>query len=496
MSIPPQIVAWDAARLGHFLLVVLCLTTLSANILAVGLGAVFNEAQVDIAYKAPSEPLLAAVFNESHFDLLRATRRERFQERSSSIDIMYVLMYNLTSGTPLPPWTTSDYFFLPRQLNIEAETDTRAVFYHLDKVRAFGARGNCTALPQADVPTEIPEVPGLNNETNACPDIVDAAKHSIRLNLGLPISRPSGPATIESSDSLSRPWLVDRCPLPLTLAFGRAKNGSNPKSEVKASFGVCRPAFETALFDVTVDSEGNILASKRVSDISAGLNDEKQGPFEQYLIDQVSDLFTSSLGWHNNTQTSTWLSHLTATLSGSRDFLDPGKPPPDMGEIITIVNEVYRKLYPLYLNANKGIFANHTSSGDRESDSNTSIRLVRETRVFLDSTAFIISVAVLGIQTLVGIFFYIRTRAFLLPSLPASIGTMLAYLAPSSLVWSHEDPKMRTFGFGWFEGRDGRMYLGIEADPNVRRIKPASLEGGDPMTETLLRRPHSPPQQP
>lgn len=42
-SVPPQLVLWRAAKAGHYALVLLSLVVLLANVLAVGLGAIFDE---------------------------------------------------------------------------------------------------------------------------------------------------------------------------------------------------------------------------------------------------------------------------------------------------------------------------------------------------------------------------------------------------------------------------------------------------------------------
>ena len=60
-SIPPQLVVWRSAKARQYLLMLICLATLLANVLALSLSGLFNEMPRVVTYNATVQPERIAV---------------------------------------------------------------------------------------------------------------------------------------------------------------------------------------------------------------------------------------------------------------------------------------------------------------------------------------------------------------------------------------------------------------------------------------------------
>lgn len=139
--------------------------------------------------------------------------------------------------------------------------------------------------------------------------------------------------------------------------------------------------------------------------------------------------------------------------------------------------------------------------------------IVQETRIFLDDTAYIITLAILSFNILILIILYIKERKPFLPRFPSTIASLMAYVAASRFVrdrnnnsnnsqrgrymerMGSDDTKFgeksrirvrtasaassttqahkhlrQTYSFGRFLGVDGKTHIGIEVDPFVMPI--------------------------
>lgn len=64
-SLPPQLTVWRALRSGHFLLASVCLITLSANVLAIVLSALFSERPILSSIPFASKQMLSPKLNQT-----------------------------------------------------------------------------------------------------------------------------------------------------------------------------------------------------------------------------------------------------------------------------------------------------------------------------------------------------------------------------------------------------------------------------------------------
>ncbi|UKZ72587.1 hypothetical protein TrVFT333_000219 [Trichoderma virens FT-333] len=439
-ALPPQLVLWRALKSRHLMLAMLCVIALLSNVLAVGLGALFNEDQTTAAYAATFTPNVAAQFdNETVFNFGEYLAA-RLKTSSLYQDEMYIAMANISSGMPLPPWTTSEYFFQPYTVDSGGQSNSSST-YNVS-TRGFALSANCTAVPRSKVALSFP--PDLDKTcSNSSSYILNVAKMAMRTSA---TTRPSGPSSIEYSSSLNPGSNFESCSRAMTFGWGRTPQGLDMNATVEASFAFCRPFFQTAMFNVHHDSEGNVLAHERTSDLSTHLDGDDGDLQTNRMISQMNSLLTANVrGWHNDTLTRDWINYLLLISLSSRDFLDP-----------------------------------------REKElSITGQKLTEETRIFMDQNAFIITVTVLSLNIIAVVIFYSRGIIFNLPRVPTTIGSVLAFVSashilndqgPSSRGPDNKEKEKKTYSFGRYIGVDQKVHLGIDMDPHVALIDPASLK--------------------
>jgi hypothetical protein len=130
-SLPPQLVFWRALRSHHFLLAAVCVVSVLANVLAVSLSGLFNEAPTTSMTEVFSTYGLGTTFNGASF--------HNFTGEVSYSDHLYVTLANVSAGTSLPPWTGPDFFFTP--FNFDNSTNIDAQFTAI--TRGFGVQTVC-----------------------------------------------------------------------------------------------------------------------------------------------------------------------------------------------------------------------------------------------------------------------------------------------------------------------------------------------------------------
>jgi hypothetical protein len=472
-ALPPQLVVWRALRSRHLMLVMLCIIALLSNVLAVGLGALFNEDQTTASYPATFTPNIAPQFDNQSVSDFQAYMSKRLVTSSLYQDELYIAMANISSGMPLTPWTTSDYFFQPYMVDSYGKSNSSSTYRV--STRGFGITANCTAIPATKLaltyPSEL-ESTCVNNNSY----IIEVAKMRIRASSA---TRPSGPSAIEYSDTLNPKFDFDTCGRAITFGWGRTPQGLDMNGTVEASFAFCRPVFQTAMFDVRHDAEGNVLAYERTSDVSAHLDNDDGDVQTTRMIWHMNTLLSGfGLKYHNDTLTRDWMSYLLTISLNSRDFLDPNKPAPDPNDLIPTIETVYRQLFAIVLYLNQHLFV----PGDQDL-SVPGQKLTDETRIFVDQNAFIITVTVLGLNIIAVIIFYSRGIMFNLPRVPTTIGSILAFVSASHILLDDEGPSSsgnvkegKTYSFGRYIGIDQKVHLGIDVDPHVALVDPASLK--------------------
>ena len=470
-SVPPQFAAWRALKSRHYTLVLVCGAVFLSNILTVSFPAIFEDKEVLASYPQNFRPEISTTFNnESVFGLSDFLNSNKITTTSYH-DPSHSALANITGGASLLPWVSQDYFFQPWDLDNGSRTgkaDSYSFF-----TRGYGAKPQCVSIEPAVFPVEAVADPILDSDPPYCGDSLAIARASILENEG---TDSTGPSAIEYINTPTG-GEFRFCDKTLTFGWARAERRKNHNSTTVGSFAVCQPVFETAMFKVEVDTLGHVLAYEKFGKLQNTLDYPDSQVHIDQLIAQVNFFIGTLHGWHNDTLSRDWINHLIVELNDSRSHLDPLGAVPDPDELLPFVEDIYGRLFANFLALNRQLFDKPDS--DRFTEGS---RFVRETRLFMDDTAFITTVVMLGINIAIAAVFYTHGAVFVLPRMPTSLGSILAYIAPSRFateldagVWDENDVR---FSFGRFIGRDGLSHIGVETDTHVIPIDPASLGGG------------------
>ncbi|KAF5523890.1 hypothetical protein CGCA056_v004567 [Colletotrichum aenigma] len=467
-SLPPQFVIWRAARSGHFMLTAMCFLALLSNLLAVGLGGLFNEFPIVIETERKFQQTLKPQMTNANGQKAQKIFR---MDTAPYETPYYAMMNNISQGTPLPPWITKDWFF--QQFSIlPGENDTGDTY--TARTHGFGTIPSCSAVGPVKSGVLGPVINHTfvrNGEAIPdCPTTYRAASFDFNTTFQ---EKVTGPATSELVDTLGETYGYGTCNIPLIVGYGRRENNETMES----LFVVCEPTFTTAVFDVTVDPEGYVLSSEQASEASSTLDYPLSTNDTDTITVDLNKLVTSILkSWHNDTLSKGWLNYLLRIQPGLANLHDPDTFP-NVAELVPTVERTYRQLYVLMMGLNDFVFDEYP-----EPVTISGVHRKSEIRIFMDITALVITMAVLSINILVAIPLYSFSIKHFLPRLPTNIGSILAYIAPSRALREYDGDTSRrgeTFSFGRYVGEDGRAHVGIELDPFVVPVKLSALKKGD-----------------
>lgn len=511
---PPQFTIWRALRSRHFLLAAACTVSLLANILAVALGGLFNELPVSVVSPISlQQSQMAALGRTSIIDsAIPDTYSGHF----------YVVMANISNGTRLPPWTTPKFVLLPFGASVPSSDNSSLIFR--GRTRGFGVEPSCRTLSASQNMSSFVNYSLFDNGTQAVSvvykDINGTNQTCVPALTGsqfLEYNSPAGksayelftallPAKEAQGSRMIRPNDAGFCERKMLVSWMRTDT-TESSGAVRARHIECSPAFRTGLFDVNVDASGYVLDATLVGgfDNVTTINTTEIDTLlteANGIISDISGLMPTSVlmglnsfGWHNDTLTRDWMNYLLKVYTNSAAFVDPTKDVPDSNIIVPIVEDVYRRLFSTLLGLELSIFKQQSEPVLFEGTVTTP-----DTRIFMDETAFIISIAILGLNIIFASILYFRERNFYLPRMPSTIASIIAYVAASRAVreydmveadqGSNRNQRTRTtYSFGRYIGVDGRSHVGIEIDPLVVPLDQRPTTGSDRISsDTWFRR--------
>lgn len=497
-TVPPQLAILKAVRSRHGLLAGLCGLSLLANVLAVALGALFNEQLVSVSYPTTLQQYQVPYLNRIQITKLSGSNAEFF-------DHYYITMANLTYGTRLTRWTDTDFAYFPF-FTPEGGDNSSSVYR--GETRGFGMWATCSEI--GTLPDALPYVNyslhddgyqdltvlirDTNGSTVEC-DTWQTPNPTNRLNMSATIT--PGYLAMEMATSLRTSSYTNGvdgiCEQQMLFSWMRVdpadKNGT-----FKAAHVHCTTALRTAMFNVTVDGAGYVLESERVGPFE-NLTTISQNETQRLLTSGVDTVgagaaITSSsttvtfldASWHNDTLTRDWFNYYLKLMANSSSLVNPQQGLPDMDWTIPAVEGLYQRLFSVALGLNMGgVF-----KASEEPSQLEGTRTVEETRIFMDNTAFIITIVILGLNIVIATALYIQESRSFLPRLPSTIGSLLAYVAASRAVRGYVEaaeekdrsraPKYggATYSFGEYTGVNGAEHVGVELDPFV---KPVTMYG-------------------
>ncbi|KAI9779104.1 MAG: hypothetical protein M1835_004766 [Candelina submexicana] len=500
-SLPPQLVFFRAIHSKHYLLAMICSVAVLANLVAISLSGLFQESLVDLIKPTTFTYQLLPRFNGK--PVVQNDGSPGWMKIYYS-DHFYVLQTNLSDGTPLPPWTSPEYFFVPftlDNLGIENGADTSRVVKYRATTQAFGVDVNCQQLSTPDIkntvtddlfsdskPINLTATYALNSGRNVtCIDSIgtpEIGMNSEPDKAAYEVVKPvlQGNHTWKNIDeeitcapSLIATWFrINRSQFRPSLSS--TINGRTVKNQSISQMSMmCRPQLKTAPFDVTVDSGGHVLGAQQ----AGPFDNDKPKYFalsETNLYYQLSTLIADQgqvAILHNHTLAGDWLNSLINVMKGSNDATDPDKPVPDFAAISPVVEEIYQRLSAILIGLNTQIL-----DAASPNDTVSGVAVINTHRVFMSRGMFFIAIILLSFNLFVACLFYILRPKSFLPRMPTTIASIIAYFTASHVLAeidryaetesnTSKATSDSTYGYGRFIGTDGKVHIGIEREPLV-----------------------------
>lgn len=532
-SLPPQLFILKALRAKHFMLAALCSLVLLANVLAIAFSGLFFENSIYVPQSHQFQQLYADKFVSVNgtvgpqytapgLDKLKNGVESGAYAGGSGLDQFYILVSNLTAGTPLPTWTDDRFFYVPFGSAANGTTSANTTTQQLEATTtAFGAELSCTELtagldsgPNA---YNLTIVDDLNNAANlsvtmqrASGDTVTCSvNNTIILNGPLPSAPedcPRGPSALElvlSPDvSNSTPEQHDFCSTLVLAVWARhdsicGRTRTDLSSPLHTLALGCQPAIAAGRAAVTVSGDGQV---QRVAPFNASTNYTTSTHFSnaptemlrqahQYFINnQENNGEGTGRTWHNDTLPSDFHNYLIAArnLTGAASsLLDPAAGVPAASSAAAALNAAYAEIFAIWLGAHKQrllLPATATGAGALTQGHLITLR----TRIFLSPPMFALAAAILALSVAGALVVSARRPGRFLPQLPTTLAALVAMVAASSAVrddlraTAHMGGRERAayldalghrYGYGSYVGSgDGRVHVGVERAPFVRVV--------------------------
>jgi hypothetical protein len=498
-SLPPQLVIWRAVRSGHYLLAVVCLVAISANVLAVALSGLFTEELTSTSILISSTQTMSSRFNSTP-DIARGASAAPI----TYLDHFYVTMSKIHDGTHLPPWIDEKYFYIPFTtpntlpgVDLRANDDQKIERYSA-ATRGFGVTTDCKALKPAAIDSGI--VFGANNSGQ---DVMFSSRHTLPTGRNVtcissvltnyedtlqPGKLTTGATALEvvramASVATAPGQSVEDggfCESLLVMGWTRVgssvleaamTNGTDGRSFEYIFMG-CSPRLVTAKFDIDVNEQGYVLNSNRITDFDKDLESYSTMNETAALLQQITRLIApttaTSFGWHNDTITADWMNSLLKAYLKNSDIINPATSLPNITTIIPAVEDIFQQLSAVIIGLNPQIFASALPANVLD------VRVtIQETRIFN------LCMVLLGIHLITAAVFYARRPKRFLPRMPTSVANLIAYVAMSRTLQDTnkeasncvKEEELR-YAYGRFTGMDGKQHVGIERAHLVSPVHP------------------------
>lgn len=498
-SLPPQLNIWRAARASHYFLALMSIIVLLVNVLSIALGAIFNESTVTVitSLNATTSKMPTLTRNKPIF----AYGVESSTGTYYYFDHFYMVQTNMSNGIQLPAWVDEEFAYFP--FSDTTTKDNSSAEYN-GITRGFGVAATCSPLSTSNTSTNY-----VSYNYNGTYQFEDVTQYQQKLKviysdanytctpgefgskaLEFPTGGPSTSAqelyTFLTAEGQTEDE-GDFCGTRVLLGWMRYEQGQPAGYHPSSTWMECQSEFLTAQFNVTVDAGGHILRSEKVgayenTTIVLGTNTTTMTSVWKSLNQYVgaygqgdTSSAGAALGWHNDTRTRDWMNYFLKIATNGMDLVDPSKALPDPTSLAPTVQKTYQRIGAALLGTTSDLFAD----AQRPAPTIQVTIATSDTRIFMDNTAYLLSLVILGIYLVAGTVFYARQRETLLPRLPTTIGSTIAFVAASRAAKVYHgsgdglDGKARNargpvaemYGFGRYTGLDGKVHVGIELEP-------------------------------
>lgn len=501
-SLPPQLLFWRAARAKHFILLLVCFMVLMANVLAVALGGLMYEGEREIARAVNlSAPYVAAFDSLDGINIPVGTSQELIYDGSTTDDGFFRMMSNLTADTPLPPWTDSNNAYLSVDLTgveansfVDLATTAFSATPRCRLVETAGQENFTLNITQRDATAAVLQVNLINDSgtpvrcmdymgslaTNVAADktlrtLLNPLHGHVALEIGTMLaSNGTDEENLFCRQHVLAGWI--RADFEYNTTGFELKNLPNmdliSRNETTMA---CRPIFSMGPAKIRVDHLGRILETYSINLSPYGTERFFNNCTEFDLAGQAHR-FIPDVGrtWHNDLYPSDFMNYLITKSTNDTSLLDPSLPPPTFEHASQQFTTLYTKLFAIWVATHQSLLFNRASSSIPTTV--PSLITTPSTRILFSTPAFIITEIILTCYILTTIYFYARRPWKVLPRLPSTIASNIAFFAASRgfkdlaelRARGTEDARgqrgMWRWGLGRFVGDDGKEYYGIERE--------------------------------
>ncbi|OQO13974.1 hypothetical protein B0A48_00849 [Cryoendolithus antarcticus] len=489
-SLPPQFVIWKALTARHLQLALICLATILAIGLAVALGGLMYEdlttvstpAQFTSQYRVEIKALngTGIAYN---YDGTTASLGQ------NGLDQFYYAMSNSTAGTPLPSWTDGGWLYLPVSLP-EVEPATTFVV----ATTAFGVTVDCQPLQSAATTYTLEFADTLDwtlNVNISVPDgsIQTCTNTSVNQMAGrilgygydarvgqaaLEIDVVLGSTHSDADDLACRQYVVVGW-LRAELVQGKLLQniGTNtfysalhPTSRTETMM-LCAAAAYSREATVIVAADGHVQRTEFATTSSRVPLANSQDLVAQMNTYRVA---ANRGHWHADNYPSDFDNYLLHQVPGTSQLLNTSAPVPSYDVVAPGFEAVYARLVATMLSL--GV-ADLFAAADNSTPPNRGSIRTMETRIFVSLPAFAVSAGILVLYIFTTIWLYARRPWRILPRLPTTIASTIAYFAASRGVRERDlahDAGIQSsrWAFGEYVGVDGETHVGVEMEPLVQ----------------------------
>lgn len=472
-SLPPQFAIWRALKTKRVLLALICSATLLADVLAVSMSALFTTKPVLQNVPHAFVPSSSDSFQSSISEVWHS-KHSRTNDSLVDLPFSYLAQGHLAYGLELPPWTVDDWYFRPFNLDELPFSKSYTV-----PTTGFGTKINCTSFAERPLGNFSREGAPTSSELDgkgyctAAVNRFEGVKYLLQRDAAtLPNVFP-GPGQSfhfqsypQSDTAVHETSSVSSCPTSL-FALGWARRElrlqENDNSSGFFSGLLCYTHVEKSTFNVSVNAEGKVLSYNRTGPIVKDFPDREDANIKLSLAALQNRGFESS-SWRNESSPSTTVEALLGTILNSTAHYDVNEPVPDPNKIIPALDKLFRLFFVSMLALDPEVLGKPEQRSLIEG-----VVSLEERRIFVEQPAFYITMVILVFNLVVAALVYSPSRALQLPRDPASLGSVLAYIADSRLPLDSNSARA-TYSLGTFRGKYGEMFLGIEKSEEVSTV--------------------------
>ncbi|KAJ9300013.1 hypothetical protein DTO217A2_7978 [Paecilomyces variotii] len=500
-SLPPQLAFFQAMSAQHWLLAALCAISASANLLTVGLSGLF---EIQDTYQNSS------VIMTQNLSLAVVVNEWTAPDGQGGYPLQ-TMRANLSENVPLLPWLSPEYYFLP--LSIPPKNETTDTSYRV-RTSGLGSRLDCQQLREND--QNLGYTFTLNHDATeanftATETLSDGTKircyspnaftgdnakvpaEATQIYLrGPPEGKKALELFIQPISSFVSATREEKFACPRRLIAGWVRSSISlgeefsetlygptrniTKESLNSTFMMCKPKFQTAEFDVTIDQQGHILGYTQKTDLTEPENDVLA-----WAIWNATTFLVGAppgyLEWHNDTYAADWMNLFLKQYMKSTSLLDANVPLPGFSRLVDLVEYVYGELFAIILQSNDGLLLPAP-----QVKSVVATEVMKVPKVFLSMTMVYIVLATLSAGLMVAICFYILLPKPFMPHIPTSLAALASDFSHSHILHDLDkaevaedktkmvrffEEKGPVYGFGRYMGTDGEVHIGIDRQPYI-----------------------------